>query len=351
MEQFYEHVLFIGPKNEYGGIGAVLRTYEKNIKNFNLIYSHKDQSTIDNIFYFIFTILKLNYFLIFNHKIKIIHVHSASKGSFIRKLFFSINAKLYRKKVVFHMHGGQFKAYYNQLKWSKKFIKLFLNQLDLFICLTEDWATYFKYELGIKRVAILGNPIHINSNYNQKPSSDTLNLLFLGTIHSKKGIFDLIHYLGTNIYFKQQKIHLKIGGLGEVDRLNNLISDPFYKDQIQYLGFISGDQKYDVISSCDMFILPSYYEGLPVSILEAMGYGKPIIATNVGGVASVVKNNTTGWLFEAGQFGQLDHILDEIFQKKSQLNQYQINAYQTAMNFSCQNILTQLSNEYKKILN
>ncbi len=351
MEDIYSKVLFIGPLNSYGGIGAVLRTYHKNIKHFNFIPTHKDQSKIQNTFHFIYSIFEFNYRIIFNKQIKIVHIHSASKGSFVRKIIIAMIAKLYGKKVILHMHGGQFKEYFKTLLWSKFIFVYLMNQVDLFICLSSEWENYFKNKIGLNNVTVLGNPVKIENKLFQKPASDELSLLFLGTLNKKKGIFDLIDYISTNEHFKNYKIRLKIGGTGETERLINSISATKYLNQIEYLGFVSGDQKHEAIKACDMFILPSYYEGLPVSILEAMGQGKPVIATNVGGVSSVVKEHSNGWLFEPGQFQQLDIIFDQIVKKQFQLDQYQLNAYHIASQYACQNILIQLSDEYKKLLN
>lgn len=351
MNDIFSKVLFVGPKNSYGGIGAVLRTYHNNIKSFKLIETHKDQLLFFNIFYFIYVLLKINIFLLFNHKIKIVHIHSASNGSFVRKVIIAMIAKSLNKKVIFHMHGGQFKEYFDHLKWSKPFFLNILNKFDLFICLTNDWRLYYEQELGLKNVMVLGNPVNISPRVIIKSINKPLKLLFLGTLNKKKGIFELLDYLENNYHFKSQKIHLSIGGIGETEKLYDKINNSVYKNQISYLGFVDGNMKAKAIIACDIFILPSYYEGLPVSILEAMGYAKPVIATRVGGIPSVVNNNTNGWLFKAGNFYELDPILDEIIENRFPLEQYQNNAYNIASNYSSDNILSRLSNEYTKLAN
>lgn len=351
MNRDFSNVLFVGPQNAYGGIGAVLRTYKKNMHHFNFIPTHKDHSKMLSTLYFIYSLYKINIFLLRNNHIKIVHVHSASKGSMIRKMMITLFALLYHKIAVFHMHGGQFKAYYNELTWSKFIFRKLLNSAHLFICLTEDWKQYYENELGIKNVLVLGNPIDVQSNLLLKPLGNELKLLFLGSINSKKGIFDLLEYLETNDYFKNGKISLTIGGTGEEEKLLHLIHASKYKHKIQFLGFVEGQLKQSAIESCDVFILPSYFEGLPVSILEAMSHGKPVIATQVGGVASIVKVNQSGWLFEAGNFKQLDAIFEEIIEGKCAFENLQVNAFNIAKTFSSQNILTDLSRVYKKLLN
>lgn len=347
----FSNVLFIGPQNAFGGIGAVLRTYQENMKTFNFIATHKDQSKFLNLVHFIFSIFRITFFLLVKKRIKIVHIHSASKGSFIRKLLIAMLVKVLQKKVIFHMHGGQFKEYFKSLTWSRPMYIFLLNRVDLFICLTDEWKTYFQNTFGIKQIKVIGNPVNIKSSYDSKSFTNEVSLLFLGTLNSKKGIFNLLDYIHSNHFFKNKQIKLVIAGTGEVDKLKHIISDYKYLNQIEYIGFVNGDAKFSAIDACDIFILPSYYEGLPVSILEALGYGKPVIATKVGGVQSIVKDKVNGWLFDAGEFSQLDQILDEIMNQKFPLKEYQINAYNIAKTFSSQNILADLSKMYNKVLN
>jgi glycosyltransferase involved in cell wall biosynthesis len=69
---------------------------------------------------------------------------------------------------------------------------------------------------------------------------------------------------------------------------------------VRFEGWVSGIRKHELLSTCDIFILPSYNEGLPLSILEAMNYHLPIIATPVGGTAEVVHDGINGFLVAPG---------------------------------------------------
>ena len=69
------------------------------------------------------------------------------------------------------------------------------------------------------------------------------------------------------------------------------------------MKLVSGHKKEMLLNLCDAYILPSYTEGLPVSILEAMSYGKPILATPVGGIPEVVIDN--GILFQPGDLSAI----------------------------------------------
>jgi len=64
--------------------------------------------------------------------------------------------------------------------------------------------------------------------------------------------------------------------------------------QVKFLGF--RDDVADLLSVCDLFVLPSLFEGLPVSVLEAMAAGKPVVATRIGGTDEAVEDGRTGIL-------------------------------------------------------
>ena len=118
-----------------------------------------------------------------------------------------------------------------------------------------------------------------------------------------------------NKYRFSHKIELRIGGGGEVEKLKELISKYELEDFVYYEGFVSGNKKETLLNECDAYILPSYTEGLPVSILEAMSYGKPILSTPVGGIPEVVKEN--GILFQPGDLSAIREAIELIANNKS----------------------------------
>ena len=87
------------------------------------------------------------------------------------------------------------------------------------------------------------------------------------------------------------KAWLEIGGNKNEEALKEAIRAQHLEDCVHFNGFVSGDLKKELLSRSDVFVLPSYNEGLPISILEAMSYGCAIISTPVGGIPEVVKDN------------------------------------------------------------
>ena len=95
------------------------------------------------------------------------------------------------------------------------------------------------------------------------------------------------------------------GGDGEISRVKKIVNEKKLKKYIKVLGWIDKDKKEKYLRECSIFILPSYNEGMPMSIIEAMAYKNAVISTNVGGIPQVIDNNKNGILIEQGDKKQL----------------------------------------------
>jgi len=350
MSTIFKKVLYVGPVNEFGGIGSVINMYAKHFDELNLVSTSSNEAGVDKLFHFINSFFKISYICITNSDIRILHLHSAAKGSFIRKSLIGLTGKLLNKKVVFHIHSGSFESYYKKAGFFQFLIQFILYNMDTVICLSEQWKHFYQEKLGLENVVVIGNPVEIPELLDYQNDTNRIQLLFLGKICDNKGIFDLIEYLRLNSYFLNNQIELLIGGDGEVERLKQKLNDPNLNNNIQYCGWVQEDFKVQLLSNCDVYILPSYFEGLPVSILEAMAFGKPIIATNVGGVPSIVQNNHNGWLFNPGSFKELDTIFEQIFEKRERLTNYGKSSYIQVSQYAPELIQQDLTNLYQKLV-
>ena len=339
-------VLFVAPDDKYGGIGAVVRMYSKHIKGIKFIATYPSVPLQSKLLFFILSIAEITKALIIDKQIQIIHLHSASSGSFIRKILVALLAKAFRKRVIFHMHGGSFNSFYESAFIFKPLIRYILKCSDKVICLSPEWHNYYVNHLDISRVDILPNPVELSTDCNNFSISPVIKLLFLGKICDNKGIFTFIEYLKSNKYFLDNRIHLAIGGVGEDLRL---LADISSLHNIQFHGWADDVMKKHLLEECDIFILPSRYEGLPVSILEAMANYKPIIATNVGGISSIVKTGYNGWLISPDNHSQLDIVFDEIFDNRALLYQYGQNSYTEALKYSAVQVIEKLCSIYHSI--
>lgn len=344
------NILFVGPDNNKGGIGAVLNVYRSNFNDFQLIKTYPSDTSTNRVIYFIKSLFTLLQKLVKDKSINIVHIHSASNGSFIRKSIVVLITKTLSRKVILHIHGGSFREYVAYSKLRSKYILAILKLSDTVICLSDGWKYYFKNQLGLNNVKVLSNPIELPELFNREKQSDRLELLFLGAVVPAKGIFDLLDYLSTNKYFKTGRIRLHIGGEGDDDHLNMLIQQHGISGSVVQHGWIENETKSKLMNMMDIFILPSYIEALPMSILEAMSYAKPIISTKVGGIPSLVKEEYNGWLYNPSHIQQLDKIFDEIFADKTKLQAYGNNSRAEVLKYDIQSVAVQLNSIYADVL-
>ena len=343
------NVLFVGPVDKHGGMGAVIRTYSEMFSQFLFISTH-DSDSKPGQFYFIKNLFIVILTLIRNKSILVLHIHSASNGSFIRKSIIAFIGKLFKRKVILHVHGGGFMTFYNQNILISNYIKIIFNLSDLIICLSPDWKEQFSVIKTSTPFTVLSNPVQDIKVPRLKRDTSTLKLLYVGAINHNKGIFKLLDYFSTNAYFQTGKIHLSIAGIGEVNELNTIISAIHAHDRINYLGWISKAEKTDLLLSHDILILPSFYEGLPVSILEALSAQMPIISTRVGAIPDIVIPGMNGWLFDPSDFTQLNSIFQQIFDNPELIEQYGYSSKSIVTPYLVESIKLDLENIYNSLI-
>jgi glycosyltransferase involved in cell wall biosynthesis len=339
----FDSVLYVAPDYHRwkGGISSVIIEYKKSIKNFQFSPSTTSANIYLTTLSFPFLIVSFCLKLAVKKKIKTIHIHGASRGSFYRKfIFFFISKYLYKKKVIYHIHGAGYHIFYQTASpMIRKGVRWMINNSDTLIVLSEWWKSFFEKEFSPKKIKIVPNIVaepdlslvkseNINKTSKQLKNDSVVNLLFLGRIGDRKGIFDLLEAIALNIEYFRDRCHLKIGGDGEIDRLLSYIHSNNLSDVVEFIGFVQGKEKETVLIETDVYILPSYNEGLPISILEAMSFAKPILSTRVGGIPEIVSDGYNGILFEPGDQDEMIKALKVLIEDKQKIKLYGSRSYE-----------------------
>lgn len=348
---YFNNVLFVGPEHsQRGGIASVLEVYSRSIPQFKFISTYHNKNFLYNQVYFAKAYLKLIGSLITDRQLKIVHLHAASKGSFYRKSIFLLTAKLFGKKTVLHIHSGGFKDFYNSNKLLKAFIGFILNSTDEVVCLSEEWREYFNSITRKQNSIVINNPVILPGKVAVKAVARPYKILFLNHIKTTKGIFDLVQFFNRHKNWMRGYFELAIAGDGDVPELKDYLEANELNDFIDYKGWVSGNDKDELIQQSDVFILPSYFEGLPMSILESMAFGKPIIATNVGGIPSVVKPGENGWLINPKDLDGLEAAFLDIKKTPEILDRFGKGSLRIVQDFSPEKVNDQLCEMYAELL-
>lgn len=279
--------------NHPGGISAVVQYWSRYIDGIRYYPTFKEGSKLTKISIFARSYVLLLYSLMFDRHIKIVHVHTAAGTDFYRSTKIIELAKRFNKKVILHSHASKFKDYYaNATEAGKYKILSTLQKVDLLIVLSESWAKWFAgIGVDMSKIAILHNITDYPKKVNigkSVPIKRPVRFLFMGEIGERKGVFDIIRALANNREELLGKIELRIGGNKRESELRKAITEGNLDDMVRFDGWVAGNKKIELLNWADVYILPSFNEGLPISILEAMSYGMPIISTPVGGIPEVV---------------------------------------------------------------
>ncbi len=230
-------------------------------------------------------------------KVERIHFNFAlSKASILRDAPLILFAKLVQKKMVIHVHGGDYLTNDNTPKWIQRILRKVFSGNTAVIVLSPVEKKLVEEKYGVKNVQVLPNCVDLTEAKLFKRNYETeavVKLLFIGRISHAKGltyIFDILAAL------KKNRIPFKfcLAGTGAdekeyVEKFTTLLGADF-----EFKGVVSGKTKTDLYKSCDIFLLPSLFEGLPMSLLEAMSFGLVPVVTNVGSMGFVVTNNENG---------------------------------------------------------
>ncbi|MDC9724096.1 MAG: glycosyltransferase, partial [Urechidicola sp.] len=132
------------------------------------------------------------------------------------------------------------------------------------------------------------------------------------------------------------------GGDGDVDKLKDIIKTNSLENIVSYIGWVSGDLKKELFEKCNIMILPSYNEGLPISLLEAMSYSMPIISTNVGGIPQVLEDRVNGKMVTPGNKQQIGDAITYYINNNEQIEIHGKISYNKVQDFFPKQVLKKL---------
>ena len=336
-----------------GGISAVVQYWSKYIEGLQYYPTWKLGNVMVRAWWFGYSYFRIALRLLYDKRIKIVHLHFAADGSFWRKEKLLKLGKFFGKKVIMHCHSSRFKDFYNESSVKKRnWIKETLLHVDLLIVLSKSWKQWFK-EIGIpeNKIVVLHN---ITPNPTIIPSAKInegrIKFLFLGEIGKRKGVFDIIRGITTHHSDLQGKIELRIGGNKNEEELKRQIKENGLQDVVKFEGWVGGKKKLELLNWADVFILPSFNEGLPISILEAMSYGMPIISTPVGGIPEVVKNGVNGIIVTPGNSEEIISAMQKYICKPERIRIEGEESKKLVKGYLPQDVLMHLKNIYEDFI-
>ena len=252
------------------------------------------------------------FFMLVVKRPDIVHVHTNSGTGFYARGLMTLWAKKFGAKAILHMHGAEFKEFYNAMEPQKKErTKFYLKANSCLVVLSKEWRDFF-VSIGIApdKIVIMTNSVFM-PELSEKKTKDKLTALYLSRIEKRKGVFELIDAIDSNSGLKE-KFRFVIAGpkTDSYEEINQRVKSWGLSDYVEMPGPLVGVDKHVAYSNADVYLLQSFAEGMPIGLLEAMSYGLVCISTPVGGIPDVIQDRQNGLLIEQGNSKALADTLN-----------------------------------------
>ncbi len=311
-----------------GGMVSVIQNYlsYEGWGEYQIEYvpTHVEKHKLLVALYFLFSYVQI-FFLALFRQIKVAHLHVSERGSFYRKALLLRLLQSFDVKVILHHHGAEFELFYQSLSDEKKqYVNKILTAADLNIVLSKRLVSMITEKAPEARVEALYNavPTYARNEYDVQANG----VLFFGRLGERKGVYDMLTAIKQLDGELPQEVTFYLCGDGEVEAVKERIKQYGIAHRIAHVGWIGKEKKAGIFSRTALNALPSYNEGLPMSILETMAYGIPNLSTNIASIPEVITPEN-GVLIEPGDVealkaGLVRLLTDEALRKTMSENSY-----------------------------
>ena len=285
---------------------------------------------------------------------EVIIIFVAGFTSAIEKGLMIIIAKIFNKSVMIFPRAGSLITHYKKNFIFRKYIKFTFKKANKFLCQGKKFQSFAISELNYKKFNCPVIPnwnakkeyLEIGYKKNYELSRKKLNIIFIGWMEKEKGIFEIIE--AASILKKQNKnFNIIFGGDGNgMSKMKSLVKDKGLEKMIKFLGWIDEKEKIKLLKKSDIFILPSWNEGLPNAMIESMCAGVACIVSQVGTIADYLNHDINGLLIKPKNPEMLASSILKLIENKELLKKISKNSFIFAnKNFTIENALKILNKE------
>ena len=298
-----------------GGISSVVRNYIDHgmMERLGVRYmpTHRDGSKLGKVLFYLGQFPRI---VVTMPRVRIVHIHTSQGWSFRRLFALFLFARIFGRKTVWHVHGSQFDTFYRSaVAPERMLIRYAFRSADAVIALSDAWKTSLLTIEPSSKVSVVHNAVNVKAYAMRRDEQhDPVTVLFLGRLGQRKGIYDLLKAIEQ---LKSERVRFVLAGDGDLDQIRAKIAGAGPANRVDVPGWVSSDRVIGLLRDADIYILPSYDEGLPMGVLEAMAAGLPVVSTPVGGIPEAVLDGVNGFLVDPGDVsalaGRLKSLVDD----------------------------------------
>ena len=326
-------MLVVGPTlKQMGGVGMFneILLASPLRERFELIHldTTRPQESMDKVatlspvnFLFFFRQMWRLLVILLTRRPALMHQPITDRVSYFKEGAFMLLARLLGVRVVGHLHGNQFKRlaeHRNGLV--RRAVIAILRLPNVMIALSESWRRYLLDLAPGLNVVVVPNTVEADiaalaeaPPHTPGESADAAcTILFMGSLGSRKGLFDALKAVPLVREQAPQAHFVFAGGpeLGaEREQVEQAQAQAIAAGGVDFPGIVTGQAKLDLFAGADVFLLPSYQENFPISVLEAMAAGLPLVVTPVGALPEVLEEGRNAFFVSPGDVQALANRL------------------------------------------
>ena len=307
---------------------------ENNTENeyLHFVLGKKDDEKRDLFWFFRNLTAYLRWvYLMFAQKDTLIHFNlPLSILSILRDSPLILFTRILRKPMIIHIHGGELLTGKKSPIWLKYILKWSLSGKNPKIVLSAAEEEVLRRKFSSRRIFVLPNCIELKEarEFNGKHSkSEMLKVLFMGRISAAKGL-EYIFQGFECLKRKGIKFGFIMAGKGPEEKIYVRKFRELLGEEFEYRGVVSGDQKAELLKECNVFLLPSLFEGLPMALIESMAFGLVPVVTNVGSIKCVVSSGINGIIVKKDSSEEIAGAIEKLTQDRQYLKELSRNARQ-----------------------
>jgi glycosyltransferase involved in cell wall biosynthesis len=276
-------------------------------------------------------------------RVALLHVHVASGASFWRKALFMAVARLAGCPVLFHLHGGQFA----QFMATRRCALALLRTARAALALSDEAAALLRTLCPGMPVEVFPNPVACAAPLPRAPDA---SVLFMGRLAGAKGVYELLHAF-VRVHAACPQARLVLAGDGEQAPLRALAADLGVADCVRLPGWVDCAARAALLARAGVFVLPSHHEQMPMSVLEAMAAGTPVVATRVGAIPALLAHGRYGTLVQPGNCDELAAAILKMLQDNILAENFSASGLERVKSdFHADTVLARLRRRYEELL-
>ena len=212
---------------------------------------------------------------------------------------------------IFHLHGPRFHLFADRSRVHRALVRRALDRADRILVLSHNWHERLEPLTSNRRIHVLYNPTSLAPFPDEPPLrrlDEPCELVFMGLLGERKGL-EVLKAALEILMPAHPQLRATLAGNGEVEQTRAWAARFPWASRVRVPGWVRGDDKWQAFRGAHIFTLPSYDEGLPMSVLEGMAAGCALVTTPVGGIPEAVTHGEQGFLVPAGDAQALaEHI-------------------------------------------